>query len=129
MTMTARRASQAAVRKMLDETDYRYAEWAAERGYRPSQATECIYRVAAAGKVHKHGYCDCRNRYRVFDHLRMWRNKDNRYVLTSEPYGAFGDELATFITDCQALDLDVHVSAVSPYYPGYTLMIEVTRSA
>jgi Protein of unknown function (DUF3987) len=50
-----------------------------------------------------------------------------RKVLTAEPYGADGEDLAELFRELADLGLDVSVSARSPYYPGWTVMILMRR--
>ena len=70
--------------------------------------------------------CGCGG-YPVLDHVQMWLMPDGRYAVTSEPYGVDGAALASFVTICEGLDLRVEVSAASPYSPGWTVLLTITR--
>ncbi|MCH7532508.1 MAG: helix-turn-helix transcriptional regulator [Gemmatimonadetes bacterium] len=70
--------------------------------------------------------CGCGG-YPVLDHVRMWLMPDGRYAVTSEPYGVDGAALASFVTICKGLGLNVEVSPASPYSPGLTVLLIITR--
>lgn len=120
----------------LDGQDERYTEWAANshspRRRSPS-AARCPWVVA--GKRCRVGYamnqqCICqRYALTILDHSRMWLDPDGRHVLTSEPYGISDSwDLQGFLTELHELGVRTHISANSPYYPGSTVMLEMTRA-
>ena len=68
--------------------------------WRPSTARRCPRVVAGLRCRAAAGSCPCRTHRRLLDHARMWIDADGRRVLTAEPYGAAGDDLAAFLADC-----------------------------
>ncbi|GIH23019.1 hypothetical protein Aph01nite_13290 [Acrocarpospora phusangensis] len=72
--------------------------------------------------------CMCKSGHAVYDHARMWRDKEGNYVLTSEPYSVRGREIAAFSADVQALGLEVALFGQSFWNPGNTLLIRVTKA-
>src|SRR5689334_19314118 len=94
--------------------EHRALDW---WGLRPSTARRCPR--ALSGRRHidpDRGPCVCANR--ILDHPRRWTDRDGRPVLTAEPYGIDGADLAELLAELAALDLDVHLDGYSPYYPG-----------
>lgn len=108
--------------------EYRAAQWF---GLRPSRARICPRVVAGKrcidGNLGK--ACVCHKHHDVFDHARIWLDETGRHVFTAEPYSysASGEEIAAMIADMAALGLEVRFSGRSPYNPGYTLLIKITK--
>ena len=110
-------------------------ERAAALGYRPSKAPVCPRVVVGKRCVLYWGRsksCSCQDRFgrrALFDHGRMWLDEEGQHVLTAEPYGASGVEVAALVTDLVELGLDLRISADSPWYPGSTILLTITRKA
>lgn len=71
--------------------------------------------------------CICQRYLRLFDHGRMWIDSYNHTLVTGEPYGVDGEELGNFIVEAMALRLAVYLDGRSPWNPGSTLTIRVSR--
>ncbi|MBN6051311.1 hypothetical protein JYK22_05145, partial [Nonomuraea sp. RK-328] len=97
-------------------------------GLRPSKASVCP-RVVAGKRclIDSRGKCVCQDHYRVLDHGRMWLDENGHHVLTGEPYNTWGEEMTAFVAAMDELGLHVHLSGRSLWYPGYTLLVRVTR--
>ncbi|MEV5711248.1 hypothetical protein [Actinoallomurus sp. NPDC052274] len=98
-------------------------------GLRPSGAVVCPRVVAGKRCIAHNGteLCVCQRHYRLLDHARIWLDETGRHVLTGEPYSAAGEDLADLITDMSELGLDVNLSGRSPWNPGFTLLIRITK--
>lgn len=73
--------------------------------------------------------CLCQKWHHVLDHGRLWRrNGAGGYVLTGEPYGLDGHELAEFLDDMHVLGLGVSIGARSPWNRGNTVLIRIRRN-
>jgi hypothetical protein len=64
----------------------------------------------------------------MLDHARLWRTPDGGYMLTGEPYGYDRRNIDRFHRVMEALGLKVETSAESPWYPGSTTLIMITRA-
>ena len=99
-------------------------------GYTPSDARLCP-RIVAGKRCLENGPscpCVCQSyRHRAFDHARMWRDSKKRHVFTSEPYGISGEEVVALVSDMAELGLSVCLDARSPWNPGSTILIVITR--
>lgn len=96
-------------------------------GWRPSSARRCPLALAGRrcrGRVGEPCLCG----RRVLDHRRRWIDRDGVALLTAEPYGADGDELAELVAELAALGLRLDVGARSPYYPGSTVLLTIRRA-
>lgn len=103
----------------------RAAEW---YGLRPSSARICPRVVAGKHCLafRSRERCVCQRHRHVFDHGRIWLDRDGRHVLTGEPYGVSEDDLAELVTDLAQFGLHVSVGGSSPWNPGSTVLIRVT---
>lgn len=81
-----------------------------------------------AGQECRGSACLCADhKMRVFDHGRMWRDRDGNLVLTGEPYGISGQEVANLNSDVQHLGLEVMIYGRSYWKPGDTLRIVIKK--
>ena len=109
---------------VYDDQDTRAAAW---HQLRPSDAVPCPRTVARKRCRRRFGeacICDAR----IMDHTRVWLDADGRHVLTTEPYGSDGMDLADFLRDLDALGLYTIVTGASPWNPGSTYCIVVSKS-
>jgi hypothetical protein len=103
-------------------------------GLRPSSARRCP-RVVAGRRCLAHRYfrdgvarCACEQyEFPLWDHVRIWLDQAGRYVLTLEPYGANGANVAMLARAMRSLGLVVDVTARSPWSPGRTVLILIRR--
>src|SRR2546429_188703 len=76
------------------------------------------------------GSCLClcdKNRFRLLDHCRMWRTREGNLVFTSEPYHVDLETLEKFRKEVRPLGLAVELLPYSPYYPGKTFLLCVSK--
>lgn len=76
-----------------------------------------------------HSLCVCQKHGDVLDHVYGWKTGDASKVITAEPYGLGGDDFTDFCVEMRDLGIGVHVRPVSPWYPGWTRMIQLTAKA
>lgn len=97
-------------------------------GLRPSKASICPRVVAGKRCVryYRDSGCICERHYKLFDHGRIWLDKNGRHVLTGAPYGATDKELAELDADMRELGLSVSFPNQWLWNPR-TLTIMVTR--
>jgi hypothetical protein len=110
------------------DQDAGFREWF---GFRLSEAATCP-RVAA-GKRCRVGYfggdrCICqRYAMTLLDHSRIWLDEDGRHAYTAEPYNFDGAEFAELAAECAGLGLSIYVTGRSPYFPGCTVLLVISR--
>lgn len=101
-------------------------------GWRDSSASPCP-RVIAGIRcgLTRDGCCTCGHFYRVLDHARIWITRAGERVLTAEPYTTAVDDAAlrSLVDECARLGLCVTLDDDSPYWPGRTVLVMVTRRA
>jgi hypothetical protein len=109
---------------VYDDQDTRMAAW---HGLRASEAVPCPRTVARKRCRARFGErCECASW--LMDHARIWLDDDGRHVLTTEPYGSDGMDLADFIHRLDALGLNTTVTGASPWNPGSTYCVVVRKS-
>lgn len=117
--------------------ELRWDEVADANGWRESRAAHCPRVITGGRCLHRYKYprlCVCDQWAQTYglgvvDHARMWLTHDGGYVLTFEPYGMPDDErLTRFRADAVALGLTVTVGDRSPYYPGSTTLLIVSKA-
>lgn len=100
---------------------------------RPSQAVRCPRTVAGkrcrtrnVNSIGQTEPCICNST--LMDHARMWIGRDGQKVLTTEPYGRDGMDVADFIRELDAIGLSVEVTGASPWNPGATFCLMIWKS-
>jgi hypothetical protein len=98
--------------------------------YRPSRAPACPRVVV--GKRCRVGVdddqCVCELFRQFLDHGRAWLAPDGAHVVTGEPYGIDdGDAWVRFTTALDRFGIDVEVGTRSPWNPGHTVLVRLTR--
>src|SRR5690606_38530543 len=73
------------------------------------------------------GICIC-HRERL-DYPRLKRTSDSHYIFTSEPYEENFDDLALLPAELKDLGLNIRLSGLSPWYPGRTFLIFISRES
>ena len=108
-------------------------------GLTPYQGDERECPMTIAGKkqnvsgIHNIGECLLCGKWRpsLLDHLRLWHDKDNNLILSSEPYtvngGIEGSAIAGFANALHGVGLSFTINADSGYYPGSTCLILIRR--
>jgi hypothetical protein len=71
--------------------------------------------------------CVCETHRNILDHGRIWLDADGGHVLTGEPYGTRAEELAVLTADAKDLGLKVEVSDDSPWFPGSTVLVYISK--
>jgi hypothetical protein len=74
--------------------------------------------------------CEEEHYQSLFDHGRMWLDRDGTHILTGEPYNGFNlEHLVMFERDVKPLHLTVTISRDSPWNPGRTTLLIVRRAS
>lgn len=114
-----------------EEDPYEAHERRAGEGWRlrPSRACACPRVVAGKRCVAYNSSkpCICQGIQHVMDHARIWLDQRGRHVLTGEPYSATGEEITALIASVAEFGLSVRLSGMSPWNPGYTFLILITK--
>lgn len=110
-----------------EEHRRRMREW---YGFTPDPGKECPRRVA--GKrctAESSSTCICLEYYNVLDHKAMWKDtlRGNVLVMTAEPFGINGEDIAALHADLADIGLTVAVRSESPYYPGRTVLLLIKK--
>jgi hypothetical protein len=119
----------------VDDIEERYRVWAKTRGYRSLNHRRVCPMLVAGRRCRDRlrESCICLRWRSVLDHARMWRvpgagsNGGTGCALTAEPYGVPETDLAGFREELGELGLRAEVSEDSPWNPGKTVLILVTR--
>lgn len=139
-TREERYARHAAGRRAYQEQLQRYREFQETRGFRDSKAQHCP-RVVLGKQCIRYSprrgwgsaaHCVCetwQQGYGVWDHTRIWLYGDRQYALTLEPYALIDDpRLQEFREHVEASGFNVEITQDSPWNPGATILIVVTRA-
>ncbi len=106
------------------------ADRAADRhGWRPSNATVCP-RVVTGRRCtadRPDDPCLCQTHHHLLDHGRQWFDRDNRRLLTGEPYNLTVEELAAFAADLEPLGLHLDLIGGPGLWHETTLLLAITR--
>lgn len=100
----------------------RMREW---YGFAPLSGKVCPRRIVGkqctATTLHS---CICTVYRYVLDHPAIWTDTlRGGKVLTAEPFGINGKDIAALSVDLAELELTVAVRAESPYFPGRTVLL------
>ena len=104
-----------------------FADW---YGLWPAKARRACPRIVAGKRCHGKGteeWCVCFRHRVTLDHPRLWLDKHGRHVFTAEPYRLEFDDLAAVAAEVKQLGLRVRLNGRSPWNPGRTFLILITR--
>ena len=118
---------------VMGDIEARYAE--RFPGWKRSRSSSTCPRVVAGKRCFawsgrwRPGRCICQKHgYPLLDHTRLWVMPDKGgHCFTSDSYHIDEKDLEAFRADCADLGLQVVVEDYSPWFPGNTQLILVTR--
>jgi hypothetical protein len=102
----------------------RAREWFGWTPLRQGDPTRCP-RLVVGKRCQGWDRCMCAALVHTLDHGRLWRTEDGKRILTGEPYGCSGKDLAQLVTTVEDLGLEVFVDNCSPYFPGHTVLLVI----
>lgn len=106
-----------------------FAEWF---DLRPSKARRACPRIVAGKRCLSTVVgerCICTRHREPLDHPRLWRTSDGHHIFTAEPYEVDFDDLAPLAAELKDLGLNIRLSGLSPWYPGRTFLIFISRDS
>ena len=101
-------------------------------GLRPSTARACLRVVLGKRCVASIDWdCLCQTvmHRQPFDHVYIWLDRDGQHVMTLEPYDLTPRRIEELTAQMAGLGITVTVGDRSPWYPGSTTLLLLTRTA